>query len=119
MKRKCSQYHKNWVAATRALKASHSRVSTTYDSDESDNTFVYDTFPGVYPESDVEQNTAIDQVQPETSNEIAQQKNLVFQCDNGVDLNAVGDSSDSLNESSDDDCSLDSILLDRLSNWAS
>ena len=119
MKRKRSQYQKNWVAATRALKASHSRVSTTYDSDESDSTSVYDTFPGVYPESDVGQNNAINQLQPETSNEIAQQENLVFQCDNGVDLNAVGDSGDSVNESSDDDCSLDSVLSDRLANWAS
>ncbi len=102
MKRKRFLYQKNWVAATQGLKASRSRVSTTYDSDKSDSTSVYDTFPGVYSESDVEQNTAIDQVQPETSNEIAQQENLVFQCDNGVDLqlNAVGDSCDSLNESS-------------------
>ena len=66
MKRKRSQYQKNWVAATRALKASHSRVSTTNDSDESDSTSVYDTFPGGYPESDVGQNNAINQLQPET-----------------------------------------------------
>ena len=63
MKHKHNQYQKNWVAATRALKASHNRALTTNSDDGSDDSSVYDTFPDdVYPESHVEQSNAIEHV---------------------------------------------------------